>query len=330
MTQSAEYENLKRYLSETLHEHLTLHDWTGEQALPMLLRHEYTFQEGDLAHTRLLFLFAKEEPTPATVAKHRQMLREYTQRPLVVVADRATSAWRSRMIERGIPFVVPGNQLYLPTLGIDLREWFRPPSKGLHRLSPSAQVVFLWALQHDAELMSNASDISRRLSYSAMTVSRALDQLEEFDLVHVSRSGRERFFQIGDDRRRVWDQAQPMLSSPVKEQVWIGLERADVPPRQAVLAGLTALSAMSMIVQPHVPVLAMNRSIFRELLQEQGARKTDAEEDANALVQIWSYSPRLLSPGEYVDPLSLYLSLRDDQDERVQSALEKMMEGFAW
>jgi DNA-binding MarR family transcriptional regulator len=328
MTPSAE--SLKHYVSETLHQPLTLHPWPKEEALPLLLQHSYDFFEGGLVNTQLVFLFAKEEPTPATVAKHLQMLKEYTQDPLVVVADRATSTWRSRMIEKGVPFVVPGNQLYLPMLAVDLREWFRPPAKKLHHLSPSAQVVFLWALLNNAADARTAAETSRQLGYSAMTVGRALDQLEEFDLVEVSRSGRERLFGIEGDRRAAWEKAQPMLSSPVKQQAWVRTEWARSASFHAVSAGLTALSALSMIVQPRLPVLAVTQAAFRDLLQEQSVERTEAEEYANAQLQVWSYSPRLLSPGEHVDQLSLYLSLRDDPDERVQSALDELMRGFAW
>ena len=32
---------------------------------------------------------------------------------------------RKRLIEQKVPSIVPGNQLYLPDLGLDLREYFR-------------------------------------------------------------------------------------------------------------------------------------------------------------------------------------------------------------
>ena len=53
-------------------------------------------------------------------------------------------------------------------------------------------------------------------------------------------------------------------------------------------------------------------------------------EDANARIETWTYAPALLADGKGVDPLSLFLSLRDDPDERVQAALAAMMEGFTW
>jgi hypothetical protein len=47
-------------------------------------------------------------------------------------------------------------------------------------------------------------------------------------------------------------------------------------------------------------------------------------------LEIWSYSPKLFAKKGVVDRFSLFLSMRKDNDERVQSALEKMMEQVEW
>ena len=39
----------------------------------------------------------------------------------------------------------------------------------------------------------------------------------------------------------------------------------------------------------------------------------------------YSYDPRILSKNRYVDVLSLYLSLREDMDERIEEAREEML-----
>ena len=54
-------------------------------------------------------------------------------------------------------------------------------------------------------------------------------------------------------------------------------------------------------------------------------------EQSEALVQEWKYDPLLLSPdGRTVDPLSLFLSLRNETDPRVRSALEECLEAMQW
>jgi hypothetical protein len=47
-------------------------------------------------------------------------------------------------------------------------------------------------------------------------------------------------------------------------------------------------------------------------------------------IEVWSYAPSLFAEGDAVDRLSLFLSLQEDKDERVQAAVEEMMGGLAW
>ena len=53
--------------------------------------------------------------------------------------------------------------------------------------------------------------------------------------------------------------------------------------------------------------------------------ETDAIE-----LEIWRYDPAMFATDGIVDPFSLYLSLKDSKDERIQIALEEMMEKLAW
>ena len=46
---------------------------------------------------------------------------------------------------------------------------------------------------------------------------------------------------------------------------------------------------------------------------------------AQVAVEMWRYNPRKLSTRNVVDELSLALTLREDADERVEEAVEKML-----
>ena len=47
-------------------------------------------------------------------------------------------------------------------------------------------------------------------------------------------------------------------------------------------------------------------------------------------VEVWVYDPLILAEDNFVDRLSLYRSLRETSDERIEAALAEMMETFAW
>ena len=62
------------------------------------------------------------------------------------VLDTVGAYERKRLIEDKIPFLAPGQQLYLPDLGLDLREQFRTPRREHLKISPAAQLVVLACL----------------------------------------------------------------------------------------------------------------------------------------------------------------------------------------
>ena len=47
-------------------------------------------------------------------------------------------------------------------------------------------------------------------------------------------------------------------------------------------------------------------------------------------IEIWRYSPFFLTKGHYVDKLSLYLSLKNNDDERIQIELENLINDIKW
>ena len=54
------------------------------------------------------------------------------------------------------------------------------------------------------------------------------------------------------------------------------------------------------------------------------------EEPGTCLLQVWCYDPKVLEVDGKVDPFSLYLSLQNETDERIEMALEVMMERYLW
>ena len=47
-------------------------------------------------------------------------------------------------------------------------------------------------------------------------------------------------------------------------------------------------------------------------------------------LELWNYDPNLFSYWDHVDPLSLYASLKEETDERLEAALEELLRGEPW
>jgi len=317
-------QQFRRYLKETLDVTVSPKAWEGVDGLPFYLRDFYSFFWVNILETPCLLLLDRGETaqTPANVRKHLKQVQERWQGEVIYVRQTVNAYNRKRLIEQRAPFVVPGNQMYLPTLGIDLREHFRNLRvSGNHRLSPSTQAVLLHALLNRTGQMLTLSELAIRLGYKAMTITRAFNELEAFGLGEAP-TGRERRLFFKDSPKALWEKAHEFMRSPVRKRIWIHRGYVNQPPGPQ--AGLTALAHYSMLAAPDQPVYAVRA--WNALQQ----REVPAGDPEAFELEIWSYAPDLFAKADVVDPLSLYLSLRENADERVQAALAKMMEKISW
>jgi hypothetical protein len=115
------------------------------------------------------------------------------------------------------------------------------------------------------------------------------------------------------------------MCNPVKKRVWLrqNNKSREMIEKFGLISGLTALANYSMLNQPVIPVYAMDIKAWKKT----GAiQEVSSEEEADAQLELWSYNPKLFAQDGLVDPFSLYLSLQDVKDERVEAALEKLIE----
>ena len=55
-----------------------------------------------------------------------------------------------------------------------------------------------------------------------------------------------------------------------------------------------------------------------------------SKEYGDIRVEVWKYAPTLLSVDGWVDRISLYLCLKDSEDERIQLECDTLIEEMKW
>jgi hypothetical protein len=85
-----------------------------------------------------------------------------------------------------------------------------------------------------------------------------------------------------------------------------------------------------MLADDRLPTYALGPKMIESCLERGTLTGCPDAEQATAKIEVWSYEPKLLGDNEVVDPLSLYLSLRYNADERVQQQLERLIEEVQW
>lgn len=306
--------------------------WPGAGKLPYFLQDTFEVRQLKLLDRQILLAIDKrpDKPGLANVRGQVDKLRQLTGMPVVYVTLILASYERKRLVEQKVPFLVPGNQLYLPDLGIDLREYFRkPPASPDTALSPATQVMLITVLLRKPWRAEwQPAEVVSDLGYTAMTLSRAVKELTAAGIATLRIEGRARWLHTDRTAAETWARAKPLLRSPVKRRLWA----RPVPswkPRHVKLAGLSALARYSMLSEPQWLVYAVSPAQWKSA--SQAGIETLPEPLAGACEwELWRYDPALIPDSETVDPLSLTLSLQGNTDERVQLALDELKGRFPW
>jgi hypothetical protein len=318
-------ENLKSYLNEALNVSIDVHRWKNPGSLPFFLTDSYEFFKFSIFEQPCLLMVSKEnvEITPGLISKHYRQVQKSCDDCIIYAQLSLSSYNRKRLVEHNIPFIIPGNQMYLPHLGIDLREHFlRLHAKKDKAFSPASQAVVIYALIRQTKENLTSSHLAKELGYTLMTINRVFAELKATQIGEFFQEGRERCWTFSD-KRTLWKQATPFLRSPVKKRLWLKSHQLKI------IAGLTALSHLSLLAPPPLPVFAASMRQW-EIWQKLDFEEVPSADGADTQLEIWHYDPELFAKNNIADPFSLYLSLKANQDERIESALEEMMEKIEW
>jgi hypothetical protein len=279
------------------------------------------------------FLLAVEggegEPgSPGEYESNLEVLRAKLGERVVLVLHAIPSYVRNRLVQLGVPFIVPGSQMFIPMVFIDLRErQARPKPPGAKSFTPAAQCVVLYHLQINSLTGRSMQEIAGTVGYSAIMMTKVKAELESAEISESVREGRATTLHFLHEGRRLWEHALPFCSSPIKKKHWV---QWDTPAYPALMAGMSALSRRTMIEDDRLPTFALGHKTYLSNLETGFYRGSPGPDEANVCLEAWNYEPKILGDNELVDPLSLYLSLQDSPDERVQQQLEQLIEEMRW
>ena len=296
-------------------------------AVPLFLRERFEFREVELFGRRIVLAVEKAPPDELSAAEYGRTamaLKRGLERDVALVMAKLPSYLRNRLVREGVPFVVPGAQMFLPMLMVDLRERFsRAASRIQNKLSPVSQLVVIHQILRKQDSHIPLVELGSRLKYSAQAMSVAQYQLQCAKLCEVRRIGKMIFLEFPLQGKSLWQMAEPSMVSPVRKTQWV---RWGQPRARAVAAGTTALSRLSMLAEDRDPTYAMRDRDLVSAFEKGHLFGCSNRDEANARMESWKYDPWVLAENDAVDPCSLYLSLRNSGDERVQKEIKALIE----
>lgn len=332
---------LKQYIYDILGTEIQPEPITKEQlnSLPIYISETYRLYSFVLFDQFLLLVEPKKAGSFSLLQteKHFGLLRHIFAKKVILLIPEITAVNRKRLIEKGINFIVPGKQFYLPELLLDLRENFSNPKtkRKNEKLLPSAQFLLIYHIIHRNERWQleehSFKDIAKKTGYTAMAITKAVDNLKYHEMIKIT-GEKEKYIRFVSDRHELWHNAERrnLLVNPVLRQVYVDYKTNIF----MLLSNASALTEFSDMNPGRQKFYALEKNKFYGL-QKNNLLSNANDYEGEYCLEIWKYNPETLvseqpNNAPVVDPLSLYLSLKESKDERIEMALEQLLDKVVW
>ncbi len=284
----------------------------------------YDFFETEIFGTHFLLAGIEDNENdllPTVLAKQRDVLLRQTGQIPIFIFKKLASYLFPRYAKKNINVVVADKQLFLPSIFL-ISEKDKAETPVVEAAPPAAfQLIVLFHLQRRKLDDMTMRDIAGLLNLSYATINRCIRWMNENEFVNLS-GGKEKRIKFAYRGKELWDKALPFLGTPIDFIVYTS---EPTITDKGLVSEQNALAEYSMLNGGPFR-LAVSKEVYKDLKK----RNICWDQFGDAGIEIWKYDPRLLSDTGVVDKLSLYLILKDYEDERVQIELENMMNEIVW
>ncbi|MCQ2152654.1 MAG: MarR family transcriptional regulator [Bacteroidales bacterium] len=253
--------------------------------------------------------------TPANCAKISTRLSSGLSLPIAFYFPTLKFYERQRFIEKQVFFITGRGDAFLPNMILSSKA---SKKKEASKLSAAAQFLLLYHLQHSGLDGLSISEIADMIpQYSYVSIAKAVENLEALGLCEcIKDMERSKRLKFNAEGLVLWEKAKPFMASPVKAVKYCDA----VPAAGFQYSGISALASYTMISPDENPTVAVYSGEFKD-----GNFQGLNDFDGNVKIEIWRY-PAMDIESDTVDRLSLFLSLEDTEDPRVEKENKSMFD----
>lgn len=329
-------EKLKEYIHQIIGKDLEINELSTDYTnrLPFIFKSNFKFYVTHLHnHELILMQVNKEDAFNATQLRQQVIaIQKIFEKRIIIVTEDITAINRKRLIDQKISFIVPGKQMFLTELLIDIQDFNTEKSfQKEFSLLPSAQLILLYHILHREDNLSKYTfkELAEKFQYTQMGITKAIDNLKRLAIVEVF-GNKEKNIAFETDINKLWNSVQRLLINPVLKTVYVD----EKPLIKMYSSNATALEEYSDMNPSKLEYFAIEKNKFYVLEKENQLVNLN-DESGNYALEVWKYNPELIAKGitkkNSVDPLSLYISLKDGFiDERIDMALDQIIEKYIW
>lgn len=288
--------------------------------IPIAVSAPYKWYYAEIMGHATAILLPKNEKTasPATLQKHQRIASKFLDMQILFVFSKIESYNISRMTSAMVNFVVPEKQLFFPSMLICIKKTPKNEPQEEIFMPSIAQCLILYHLQCENLNNKNTLQLSEIFKVSYPNMSKALRWLGSNAIIELSGTKTKQIsFQF--QGRDLWYKCEPLLRNPIERICY-----TDDDIKDAVIGGESALEYYSMLIAPEKKSIAISKKTAQNNAECLDKKFGDCK------VEVWKYDPAIITKSKHVDKLSLYLSLKDNGDERIQKELDYLINSIEW
>ena len=319
---------MKKYLAEIFGVSVKIENWDGKSKLPLYLRNKREYFVLSMGNIQSLLMKNNSDNFNVSgFEKEMQEIKKHAEIPVILWLDAVSTYQRNALVKNRIPFIVPNSQIFIPELGMSLKEFCAGRKGKVEKISAAAQFLLLYFIYQKKHEEKSQSEIAEYLNMSAMNISRAVQELKEVGLLESRKEGTSKVLKSVAIGKELYQISRGYLQSPVQKKIYVSLKYFDM---DLPFAGETALAKKSMLNYPKCTVFAMDKKLVKNIPQEAIVEPKLMTDNAYVEIELWKYNPSVYTSDQMVDIVSLVQSLKDVEDERVEMQIEEIMEEYKW
>lgn len=319
--------NILNYLKENIDKNAYMEVWNAKPYLNLQLAGSYLYYLVTILGETFLLIKPLEEQTPSQIKIHINRIRDKVSYEIAILLENPTPYLTKKMLEERVPFLTVDKQMYLPFMALHIKQTRlkKIETEEREKFTAATQMVFLSILYSD-KTMFTTEELMKSLNVSAMTILRAMNVLNRLGIIHqeiAGQTGRKKVFKPINNKE-FYRTGKEYLINPVRKSFYVSYIPEEI---KVYKTGLTALSEQTMLGAPTHETYAIHEKI--SALIKYQVTKAQALIEGLPELQLMQYDIGKLTDSQYVDPITLILSL-NKKDDRTEIAIDELMEKMEW
>ena len=301
-----------------------------ELHLPIVFHKKYHFMQLLINGKKFLLMKEKRVGSLENVVKQAKGIQKQTGLEVILVFNKLSDIQKKQLSQIAVPYLDYHENIYLPYLGFLFSKLENKVDVD-KKLTSTEQKVLISLLLSPSTVEINIEEISYLTDLSIPSLYRVFKNFKDRGWL----TNKNKSYHFAKTKTQIFNEAKKLLKNPIHNTVLISEDdfQRITQNLDLKLSNTKALSSISMLADnDEYGTYALSKKQFKKIEESFQQHIFQGHK-----IEIWDYEPIQFNylKEEYsrdesqdgstlIDPISLYLILKDDEDPRIEEEVEKL------